>query len=107
MQLKDYEHCIMELHSEAHRITTEKRPAYTIGSEDVLKNFKRVADRLGLTPMQVWGVYFLKHVDSLTAYAKDKDIPQAEAMIGRFADAMNYLDLGYALMKEGEKSGAI
>lgn len=51
--------------------------------------------------MQAWAVYFMKHVAAIVSYAKDPNIPQAEALDGRFADAKNYLDLGYAIMREG------
>lgn len=85
-------------------ISTAKRPGYTQGHEDVLHNFKFVAEQMGVTPMQVWGVYFLKHVMALSAYAKDPRIAQAEGLAGRFADALNYLFLGYALMVELERA---
>ena len=100
MDLTRFNQVTSELHQEAQKIVEAKRPAYTLASTDVLRNFKAVADRLGITPMQAWGVYFLKHIDSITSAAKDPNIPQAEAMIGRFADAMNYLELGFALMNE-------
>lgn len=87
----------------ASHIEWSKRPAYTMGNSDVLHNFKSVAERLGITPMQAWGVYMLKHIDAITAYAKDNSIPQAEALIGRFSDALNYMKLGYALYKEQEQ----
>ena len=38
-------------------ITTKKGHDYS-GDEDVLENFKRNAERLGLTKYQVWLVYF-------------------------------------------------
>ena len=40
------------------------------------------------------------HFDALMSYAKDPTIPQAEELTGRFADAVNYLKLGYALYAE-------
>ena len=100
MQLEEYKKIAKELLCSADKIATAKRPAYTVGSADVLKNFKSVAGRLGLAPLQVWGVYFLKHIDAITSLAKDPNIPQAEEIIGRFADAINYLQLGYALYRE-------
>jgi hypothetical protein len=103
MDLKTYTETSSNLLAEASRIEISKRPAYTANSADVLFNFKSVADRLGITPMQAWGVYFLKHIDSISSKAKDPAIPQGEAMIGRYADAVNYLKLGYALMCDVEK----
>lgn len=91
-----------QLLTEAEQITQAKQPGYTVGRKDVLSNFKTVAERMGVTPMQAWGVYFLKHVDSIVAYAKDPKIPQGEAMVGRFADAINYLCLGWALYHDNK-----
>jgi len=101
MNQPDYDAAIAELNQRALDIATAKRPGYTGASTDVLHNFKWVANALGLTPMQVWAVYFLKHVTAITSYAKDPSIPQAEALDGRFCDAKNYLDLGYGIMREG------
>jgi hypothetical protein len=103
MDLPQYNLASRNLLSEATLIEGSKRPAYTGANEDVLFNFKAVAARMGINPMQAWGVYFLKHIDSITSYAKDPNIPQGEAMLGRFADAVNYLKLGYALLIEQEK----
>lgn len=92
-----------DLDALATSIADAKRPGYTLGDDDVLRNFKAVAERMGVTPMQAWGVYFLKHIDAITSLAKDPAIPQAEAIEGRFADAINYLKLGFALVNEKEK----
>jgi len=100
MDINSYEEHRRDLLYHSHTIEKAKRPGYTSADNDVLKNFKHVAQRLGITPMQAWGVYFLKHIDAISSYAKDKDIPQAEELTGRFADAVNYLSLGYALYKE-------
>lgn len=88
----------------AEDIESSKRPAYTIGSEDVLANFKRIAERTGQEPGQVLATYMLKHVDAVTSALCRPDLPQAEAILGRFADLINYAKLGYALVVErGEK----
>lgn len=89
-----------ELHAEAARIATSKRPGYTGGADDVLANFKNVAARTGLTPEQAWCVYFLKHVDAIVSIMSKPDLPVSEAPLGRFSDALNYLDLGWALLAE-------
>lgn len=84
----------------ASQIETAKRPGYTGGNTDVLHNFKTVAERLGVTPMQAWAVYFLKHIDAIISGTCKPDLPVAEALEGRFADAINYLKLGWALRSE-------
>ena len=100
MTNEQYIAAVEELNKQAQSIETSKRPAYTAENVDVLANFKQVASQLGMTPMQAWGVYFLKHISALTSFAKDHTIKQAEPIEGRFSDALNYIKLGYALMKE-------
>lgn len=100
MDTKTYDAISKQLIDEAHQIEAAKRPAYTIGSPDVLANFKRVADRTGATPGQVLATYMLKHVDAVTSALCQPGLPQAEAIIGRFADLINYCKLGYALISE-------
>ena len=85
---------------ECAKIVEAKRASYTGASEDVLHNFKDVAKQMGVTPMQAWGIYFLKHVSAITSFAKAAIETPGEPMIGRFADAKNYLDLGFAIMRE-------
>lgn len=76
---------------------------YTRGAEvegeDRLANFKTVANMLGLNPLQVWAVYYMKHVLAILTYIKTGEI-QSEPMRGRFLDAANYAVLGAALHKE-------
>lgn len=70
-----------------------------IGESDRLANFKTVAGMLGLTPLQVWAVYYLKHVFAILTYIKTGKV-QSEGMRGRFLDAANYAVLGAAIHKE-------
>jgi len=81
-------------------IVTAKRPEYTEANPDVLHNFKTVAKELGITPMQVWYVYFRKHITSISRYCTNPDASLAEPIEGRIADAMNYLELLNALRNE-------
>lgn len=100
MNRRDYEKCADQLFTEAADIEGAKRPGYTLGADDILTNFKVVAARAGVTPGQAWAVYFLKHIDAITAIMTRPDLPVSEAPSGRFADAINYLKLGYALWLE-------
>jgi hypothetical protein len=85
----------------ADKIQQEKNPAYSGGgNQDFHKNFKMIADMLDVDPMMVWAVYFMKHVSALITYAKDPSVEQAESISGRFADALNYIRIGYSLDKE-------
>src|SRR6478672_3437147 len=89
----------------AREIETAKRPGYTVGSGDVLANFKAAALRAGITPEQAWVVLVSKHFDAVTAIMAHPHLPVSEAPAGRFADGVNYLRLGWALLSERTSSG--
>lgn len=103
MTTQEYDSVAAELMTLAREIETSKRPGYTVGSVDVLANFKRVADRAGITTEQAWAVYFLKHIDAILSIMTKPDLPVSEEPPGRFADAINYLRLGFAILKERQK----
>lgn len=105
MQASKYNHVTTGLLATAKRIADAKRPAYTIGSDDVLANFKRIGDRCQMPPEKVLDIYLLKHLDSITAYS-DGEISQSEPIEERFADAINYLLLKYALLVERKEERA-
>jgi hypothetical protein len=72
-----------------------KGAAYS-GAEDVLDNFKRNAKRVGVSPFQIWLVYFNKHIDAITNAIKNNPgypVEPTESMEGRINDAINYLFL--------------
>lgn len=105
MNLREYDILKEVLRNHADEVETSKRPAYTLGSADVLANFKRVGEAADVPPSKVALIYFLKHIDSITAYVKDREaISQSEPMMGRFADARNYLNLMAACLAE-ERDG--
>jgi hypothetical protein len=97
--LTEYEKSVHMLLDLAYEIEEAKRPGYTQESNDVLDNFKKAAEMSGCTPLQVWGAYFYKHVAAILSYAKDENIPQAEKISGRYADAINYLKLGFHMIR--------
>jgi cyclopropane fatty-acyl-phospholipid synthase-like methyltransferase len=90
-------------HSEIVAINKTKGHDYA-GEEDALSNFKRNADRLGLTPIQVWGVYFHKHLDAIETYVREGGVP-SEPIEGRIQDAILYLYLLRGLISEGTVGG--
>lgn len=80
---------------------------YTGGAEldndlDTLANFKNVAEQTGMTPMQCWGVYFLKHISSIMTFiaSPDREADMAEPIDGRILDARTYLGLLQCLIEE-------
>lgn len=90
---------------ECKEILGVKGAAYA-GSKDVLRNFKSNAERLGITPYQVWAIYANKHFDTIiNAISTTPSYPvdASESMQGRIKDSINYLLLLDALLSETAK----
>lgn len=91
-----------ERFAECRNILESKGKSYA-GNEDALYNFKQVAEMTGLTPFQVWSIYFLKHVFSLTNAIKEnpnKPKDKSEGNEGRVTDVINYTILFECLDRE-------
>ena len=87
----------------AQDIMDAKQPEYTNKSIDVLNNFKQTAKSLNTTPFIVWGTFFNKHIQAILSHAGDPSMRQAEPIDSRYADALNYLFLGFAMIVENNK----
>ena len=97
-------HFFDEFTCEMRNIMVEKGSSYsgaTNATADRLANFKRVAKQMGVTPIQCWLCYFLKHVDSVSTYARTGH--ESEGFRSRALDLANYALLGAALVHEGEE----
>lgn len=103
MNQAQFTEAVAELTSLRSAIVSKKRPEYTEGNQDVLHNFKAVGAEIHTSPMCVWYVYFRKHVASISQFASNPKREMAESIEGRIADAMNYLELLYALVKEEQE----
>ena len=86
----------------AQDIMDAKQPEYTNKSIDVLNNFKQTAKSIGIQPMEVWAVFFNKHIQAILSHAGDPNMHQAEPIDSRYADALNYLFLGFAMLVEDQ-----
>jgi len=101
MTAQTFDQMVLDTNTMARNIVDAKRPSYTIGDADVLKNFKNVSARLGnVTPAQVCAVYMLKHIDAIVASAS-KGVFDIENH-SRIADAINYLHLMKAILVESQ-----
>jgi len=72
--------------------------------DNVLSNFENNATDLGLTPYQIWSVYFSKHTKSIiNAIKKNPNNPEdkslSEPFEGRIIDVIAYLLLLNAMTK--------
>lgn len=107
MNTKDFNRLVESTIGDCKDIMIAKGGEYAHG-DDRLDNFKRNAAQLGLTPLDVWAIYFRKHLDAITIYVQDQRLgrerPRSESITGRFDDAINYLILGKALVIEQEKA---
>lgn len=65
-------------------------------NQNVFSNFETNAEKLGMSPYQIWAIYFNKHVESINnAIKKNPSAPHdqnlAEPFEGRIIDAIAYL----------------
>lgn len=92
-----------KLQAECTQIIIAKGKDYS-GEKDVLTNFKRCAERLGMENdvIKIWAVYFIKHLDAILAYVATGKVA-SESIRSRIIDAKNYLDFGLAIAEENEK----
>lgn len=100
MHLDDYKSVAQDLIDLAASIEARKRPSYTGGDSDVLRNFKRDAAEAGISPLQNWHTHFLKQVAAINRWARTPTQEQSEPIEQRFADLINYCKLGLALKEE-------
>jgi hypothetical protein len=77
-----------------------KRPEYTNEDADVLNNFKSTAERLGISELKCFGVFFDKQLQSIFSHINNANLKKSEPIHSRFADIINYCYLGYALFVE-------
>jgi hypothetical protein len=83
----------------------DKKGADYAWKGDKLSNFREIATLLGVHPLLVWAVYFMKPVIPLLKLAVNGQT-ESEPVEERFVDARNYVDLGYALFKHLGSSAA-
>ncbi len=80
-------------------LSDKKRIEYCNGNQtlDVHTNFKVIADKLGLAPMQVLSVYLNKHLESLSSFFKTGNTYSDETIESRVSDIINYLLLAMSM----------
>ncbi len=100
MNKEEYKKLRKELIQLAENIMNSKQPEYTNNNVDILHNFKSSAKRIGIEPLQVWAVFLDKHIQAIYSHTKDSNLISAEPIESRYADALNYLVLGLALIIE-------
>ncbi len=97
MNRKEFDEFIQNFITEQSNLMKTKGKDYA-GDADVLTNFKRIADNIGLSPLEAWYVYASKHWDAITTFVKTTKVT-SESIRGRFIDMSNYLLLGMAIIE--------
>lgn len=100
MDYKKYNELTDKLIEEARQVSRDKGQDYTVGSQDALANFKAVAERNGLDPMKVLGIYMMKHQDAIANYIRTGGQSESEPIKMRIIDNINYLCLLWGLIEE-------
>lgn len=86
------------------KLRIDKGAEYTRGDSDVLANFKRHAQGIGLNPMQVWFIYLAKHIDAVASYCNTGRESSNEPIEGRVDDIEVYMMLFRGLVYENKES---
>jgi hypothetical protein len=100
MKVGDFKKWAESVQKEENRIMLVKGKEYTVSDEDKFKNFKSIAERLGLTSELICLVYLLKHMDSIRNYVLTGTEVSEEPIVTRIQDARNYLLLLGGIIEE-------
>lgn len=74
---------------------------YAKSEEDVLANFKRIANWQGRSQEDILMTYMLKHIDGILAHVNGHT-SQRENVRGRITDVMVYCMLLWAMVEDAE-----
>lgn len=106
MNSKDWMAIVNFTYDRICELSRTKGEEYKRGDDDQFANFKRRAAETGVTMLQVWHVFFSKHIDSITTYIKDDAKGErrtfSEPIAGRIDDAIVYLLLLKGMVEEIE-----
>lgn len=103
MKVEKYRKLREQLIGDAFKVSNAKGEDYTQKSDDALKNFKSVAQDMGLTPYQTLGVYMKKHQDAISSFIKHGGQLESEPIKERIIDNINYLCLLWGLITEEDE----
>lgn len=96
---------VLQTQAEMDRLLNVKGGEYA-NSLDVLANFKRGAELVGLQPLQVLFVYLSKHYDGVASYVRKTAAGEqpvlSEPIEGRLDDIIVYCTLAKALIQEAK-----
>lgn len=94
-----------DLYKKICDISARKGADYS-GDDDALSSFKKNGERLGMTPLQVWGVLAEKHWDALETFIRTGKL-ESEGIENRITDIILYMFLLHGLVTESSSGGQI
>ena len=97
MNLGEFNRLSNDLLETARAIRDSKRKSYA-PDVDVLANFKTDGERAKVGALGAWRVHFYKQLSAIESFMDHGH--ESEPIKSRFADAINYLLLGYALLHD-------
>ncbi len=100
MKHEEYREFRQDLIDEAFGVSDDKNEDYTVGSDDALENFKSVAERRDMHPMDVLMVYKQKHQDAIDNFVRTRGKSESEPIRQRIIDDINYSVLLLALYND-------
>lgn len=98
MTYKEREKIYKEIWDFCHKTFQTKGVDYS-GEKDVVSNFKRSAEKYGITPEQVLCVLMDKHNQAIERYVKTGHL-KGEPVEAKILDNINYLGLLLCIIKE-------
>ena len=98
MEREKFVRLMEETFADALNLNRTKGKDYA-GDDDALSNFKAAADRLGVTPEQVWAVYADKHWSAIMAYCSEGKL-ESEPIESRVKDVIVYCVLLLGLIED-------
>lgn len=99
----DFQKIDAELMARCAEVLKQRGTAYATQA-DRFSNFKEIAQQVGCSPLHVCHIYLLKGMSVINKLMRGETVP-GEHEHERFADAINYLRLGYALRQELRREG--
>lgn len=106
MDRRTFDELVQQTIKETAQLLIEKGAEYA-GDVDRLVNFKRGAQHIGVTPLQIALIYTAKHFDAISTYIKKDALGEeqilSEPIEGRLNDLVNYAILIKALIQESNE----
>ncbi len=97
----DFTSLVTDLDNLCKEIVAAKRPVYTNGNGDSLRNFRLNAALANSTLGQQLGFGLVKQITAIVDILNNPNTTDEERD-RRFADARNYIDMAYVAYKKGQ-----